>query len=195
MSSTLKALLQKGNAGTWLALPASKNDFLKAMKEIGAVSPNDLSVGYYETELPAITADLLINSNLDRVNYLAARLAEMDGRELDKLDSIMQSPFRFITVEQLLEYTYNTDYFLFRPGINDNTELGRYYVYDTGLCQMPEEWKGGIDLEKFGAHAAQQERGVFTPKGYLMPSGDEWQDRPAGQDMPDEYRLQGDIEK
>jgi len=195
MSSTLKALLQKGNAGTWLALPASKNDFLKAMKEIGAVSPNDLSVGYYETELPAITADLLINSNLDRVNYLAARLAEMDGRELDKLDSIMQSPFRFITVEQLLEYTYNTDYFLFRPGINDNTELGRYYVYDTGLCQMPEEWKGGIDLENFGAHAAQQERGVFTPKGYLMPSGDEWQDRPAGQDMPDEYRLQGDIEK
>jgi len=195
MSGTLKTFIQKGGVGTWLALPAGKNDFLKAMNEIGAASPDDLTIGQYKTDLVALTKELLMSADLDHVNYLAARLAEMDSGELDKLDAIMQSPFRFSTVEQLLDYTYNTDYFLLRFGINDNMELGRYYVYDTGLCQMPEEWKGGIDLEKFGAHAAQQERGVFTSKGYLMPSGDEWQDRPAGQGIPDEYRLQKNIEK
>jgi len=195
MSGTLKAFIQKGGVGTWLALPAGKNDFLKAMNEIGTASPDDLTIGQYKTDLAALTKELLMSADLDHVNYLAARLAEMDSGELDKLDAIMQSPFRFSTVEQLLDYTYNTDYFLLRFGINDNMELGRYYVYDTGLCQMPEEWKGGIDLEKFGAHAAQQERGVFTSKGYLMPSGDEWQDRPAGQGIPDEYRLQKNIEK
>lgn len=194
MSGMLKAFLQKGGTGTWLALPAGKDDFLKAMKEIGAASPNDVTVGQYQTELAALTEELLMRADLNHVNYLAARLAEMDGNELDKLDAIMQSPFRFTTVEQLLDYTYNTDYFLYRSGINGNTELGRYYVYNTGLCQMPEEWKGGIDLEKFGAHAAQQERGVFTSKGYLMPSGDEWQNSPARQGIPNEYRLQGNKE-
>lgn len=32
---------------------------------------------------------------------------------------------------------------------------------------MPDEWKGGIDLEKFGAHAARQERCVFTSLGRI----------------------------
>jgi hypothetical protein len=34
-----------------------------------------------------------------------------------------------------------------------NTEdLGNYYLYKSGMVQMPEEWKAGIDPKEFGSH-------------------------------------------
>lgn len=191
MSVTVKAFIKKDKAGAWLLLPASGDDFQKVIQEIGASDANDITISKYETDLTVFPSDILMNADLDYVNYLAARLAAMDGKKLDALDAVMHSSFRFTTLEQLIDYTYNTDYFLFRPGIKDAAELGRHYVYDTGLCQMPEGWEGGIDLERFGAHAAKKERGEFTPVGYLMPSGDEWQSIIAECGIPDEYCLFG----
>ena len=36
------------------------------------------------------------------------------------------------------------------------------YTSQSGMVQMPEEWKGGIDLSTFGRNAAAQEKGAFT---------------------------------
>lgn len=189
MHGIINAYIQNDGAGKWLTLPVNRDNFQKAISEVGAADRGSITVGEYTSNAVALPTDLLANAELDRVNYLAARLAGMDETQLAMLDAIMESPFRFTTVEQLIDYADNEDYFLFRPGINDAAELGWYYVYDTGLCQMPNEWKGGIDLKKFGAHAAQQERGVFTSVGYLMLSGDEWHNRLAEQGIPNEYRL------
>lgn len=190
MNKPIRVFLQNGETGTWLSLPADSDDFQKALREINAANPDSISTGKYKSDVSALPADLLTNAELNLVNYLAARLAGMDKKQLAMLDAIMESSFRFITVEQLIDYADNEDYFLFRPGINDAAALGRYYVYDTGLCQIPEEWKGGIDLEKFGEHAAQQELGVFTSKGYLMPSGDKWTNTLLAEyGIPSEYRL------
>ena len=43
------------------------------------------------------------------------------------------------------------------------------------MVQMPEEWKGGIDLSTLGRNAAAQEKGAFTEYGYIVESGDEWE--------------------
>lgn len=189
MIKIISAFLQYGEVGTWLTLPAKKDDFRKALLEINAASHATIFISEYKSDVSALPTDLLINTELNLVNYLAMRLAGMDETQLSILDAIMESPFRFTTLEQLIDYADNEDYFLFRPGINDAEQLGRYYVYDTGLCQMPDEWKNGIDLEKFGEHAARNERGVFTSTGYLMLSGDEWNNRLTEQGIPDEYRL------
>ena len=59
------------------------------------------------------------------------------------------------------------------------------------MVDMPEEWKAGIDVARFGQHIAQQEQGAFTPYGYLVKSGDEWQRVHEGQPVPEEYRVMG----
>lgn len=141
-------------------------------------------------KFPFIPTELLVNTDLNQLNYLAAWLAKINNSEIEKLKAIMQSPFRFSSAEQLIDYTYNTDYFLFCAGITNTAALARYYIYDTGLCQMPEEWKGGIDLEKFGKHAVEQEKGAFTDNGYLMPSGDVWENRTSTNGISDKYRIQ-----
>ena len=52
--------------------------------------------------------------------------------------------------------------------------MGDYYLNRSGMVDMPEEWKAGIFLPRFGLHIANTEHGVFTDYGYLVKSGDEW---------------------
>ena len=67
--------------------------------------------------------------------------------------------------------------------------FGSYYLNRSGMVDMPEEWKGGIDTAQFGRYVAQQEQGAFTQYGYLVKSGDEWQKVHEGQPVPEEYRV------
>ena len=67
--------------------------------------------------------------------------------------------------------------------------LGDYYLNHSGMVVMPEEWKAGILLPRFGLHIANTEQGVFTDYGYLVKSGDEWQRVHEGQPVPEEYRV------
>lgn len=59
----------------------------------------------------------------------------------------------------------------------------------SGMVDIPEEWKGGIDTVQFGRYVAQQEQGTFTQYGYLVKSGDEWQKVHENQPVPEEYRV------
>ncbi len=68
-------------------------------------------------------------------------------------------------------------------------DLGDYYLNKSGMVDMPEEWKKGIDLVAFGRNAAEQERGSFTPYGYIVESGDQWERHYEGRDVPEEYRI------
>ncbi|MFR3251575.1 MAG: LPD25 domain-containing protein [Eisenbergiella sp.] len=67
--------------------------------------------------------------------------------------------------------------------------MGDYYLNRSGMVDMPEEWKAGILLPRFGLHIANTEQGVFTDYGYLVKSGDEWQRVHEGQPVPEQYRV------
>ena len=54
------------------------------------------------------------------------------------------------------------------PEVHNYHDLGDYYLNQSGMVQMPEEWKGGIDLSTFGRNAAAQEKGAFTEYGYIV---------------------------
>ena len=75
------------------------------------------------------------------------------------------------------------------PEVHNYHDLGDYYLNQSGMVQMPEEWKGGIDLSTFGRNAAAQEKGAFTEYGYIVESGDEWERQFEGREVPEEYRI------
>ena len=68
-------------------------------------------------------------------------------------------------------------------------QLGDYYLNRSGMVDMPEEWKAGVDVARLGEHIAKEEQGAFTDYGYLVKSGDEWQRVHEGQPVPEEYRV------
>ena len=186
---------EKGNPATvFLSLPATKEELHEAMKalNITADNPQDFFLNGYSTadnrriEIPF---DWIRDGDIDRINFLAARLEEMTIEQLEKLDAVMHSGFKPESLDRLIDHTYNTDFYSYVPGILSYKELGDYFLNDSGKVQMPEEWKAGIDKESFGFNAALHEDGKLTDYGYIARSGTDWKEVYAGQETPEKYRI------
>ena len=180
--------------GAWLDMPATKEQLHAAMESVGitADNPQDFVIrGYSDNEQNhiALPHDMVCAASVDELNFLAARLAGLDHAEIEKLNAALQSKTGFENIGQIIDFTYNTDFFIHIPEVHTARELGDYYLNQSGAVQMPEEWKGGIDLVAFGQNAAEREGGTFTQYGYITESGDEWERHFEGRDVPEEYRI------
>ena len=186
---------EKGNpAGVYLSLPATKEELHEAMKalNITADNPHDFFLNGYSTDEKRridIPFDWIRDGDLDKINFLAARLEEMTTEQLEKLDAVMHSDFKPESLDGLINHTYNSDFYSYVPGILSYKELGDYFLNDSGKVQMPEQWKAGIDKEDFGFNAALHENGKLTDYGYIAKSGTDWKDFYTGQETPEKYRI------
>ncbi len=186
---------EKGSPATvFLSLPATKEELHEAMKalNITADNPQDFFLNGYSTDEKRhieIPFDWIRDGDLDKINFLAARLEEMTPEQLERLDAVMHSDFKPESLDKLIDHTYNTDFYSYIPGIFSYKELGDYFLNDSGKVQMPEEWKAGIDREDFGFNAALHEDGKLTDYGYIARSGTDWKEVYAGQETPEKYRI------
>ena len=186
-----------GPHGYWLDLPTTAEKLQDAMREIhiSADNPQDFFIAgfsYPEDRRLAIPYDMVLAADVDELNFLAARLDTLDAAALTELNAALQNPRGgFENIGQIIDYPDNVDYFVHLPDVQSPGQLGDYYLNRSGMVDMPEEWKAGIDAARFGEHIARQEQGAFTPYGYLVKSGDEWQRIHEGQPVPEEYRVMG----
>ena len=128
-------------------------------------------------------------AQVDELNFLAARLETLDASGIAALNAATQRKNGFENIGQLIDFTYNEDFFVHIPEVHNPRELGDYYLNKSGMVQMPAEWKNSIDLIAFGRNAAAQEKGSFTEYGYLVESGDAWEKHFEGRDVPEDYRI------
>ena len=186
-----------GPHGYWLDLPTTAEKLQEAMREIHISTDNlqDFFIAgfsYPEDRRLAIPYDMVLAADVDELNFLAARLDTLDAAALAELNAALQNPRGgFESIGQIIDYADNVDYFVHLPDVQSPGQLGDYYLNRSGMVDMPEEWKAGIDVARFGEHIARQEQGAFTPYGYLVRSGDEWQRVHEGQPVPEEYRVMG----
>ena len=186
-----------GPHGYWLDLPTTAEKLQEAMREIhiSADNPQDFFIAGFscpEDRHLAIPYDMVLAADVDELNFLAARLDTLDAAALAELNAALQNPRGgFESIGQIIDYADNVDYFVHLPDVQSPGQLGDYYLNRSGMVDMPEEWKAGIDAARFGEHIARQEQGAFTPYGYLVRSGDEWQRVHEGQPVPEEYRVMG----
>ena len=184
-----------GPHGCWLDLPTTAEKLQEAMREIhiSTDNPQDFFIAgfsYPEDRHLAIPYDMVLAADVDELNFLAARLDTLDAAALAELNAALQNPRGgFENIGQIIDYADNVDYFVHLPDVQSPGQLGDYYLNRSGMVDMPEEWKAGIFLPRFGLHIANTEHGVFTDYGYLVKSGDEWQRVHEGQPVPEEYRV------
>ncbi|WP_243103988.1 MULTISPECIES: YodL domain-containing protein [unclassified Clostridium] len=186
---------KQGKEGLWFSLPTTTEKLQAALREIGisADNPQDFFLYGYRSpqERPVkLPCDLVLSADVEELNFLAARLEKLDAAELAELNAALTSPQSdFHSIGQIIDYPDNVDYFVHLPDVTGTGQLGDYYLNRSGMVDMPEEWKAGIFLPRFGLHIANTEHGVFTDYGYLVKSGDEWQRVHEGQPVPEEYRV------
>ena len=181
-------------SSAWLSMPATAEQLHAAMQSVGitADNPQDFFINGYSYPLDkplALPYDMVCAAGVDELNFLAARLEALAPADLDELNAAAQRKQGFENIGQIIDFTYNTDFFVHIPEVQTVRDLGDYYLNKSGMVDMPEDWKKGIDLVAFGRNAAEQERGSFTPYGYIVESGDQWERYYEGRDVPEEYRI------
>lgn len=186
---------QQGGDGVWLDLPTTTEQVQAALRQIGISSDNPQGLfisGYFAEEEKrfAIPYNIVMASNVDELNFLASRLETLSTGERAELNAALQAPQSELSnIGRITDFPENVEYYVHLPDVRGPAQLGDYYLNRSGMVDIPEEWKGGIDTAQFGRYVAQQEQGVFTEYGYLVKSGDAWQKVHEGQPVPEEYRV------
>lgn len=94
------------------------------------------------------------------------------------------------SVPALINLTQNLDCFEFYTGIENEGDLGRYYIEEMCTLEIPEHLENYIDYEAYGRDMSMDEDGRFTEGGYVVRTGDSFTELYCGrEDLPEEYRI------
>ena len=193
--------------GEWVKFPTTEEEMQKVFERIGIGSTDEFGQPYeewfitdYECPVHGVYDMLSEYESLDKLNYLASRIDEMDKWEQEKFVAIMEAGCDEVSdIDDLINLTYNLDCYDFIPDIHDESDLGYYYVHDAGIYSEKElgPLANYIDYERFGRDIAMDEIGKFTDEGYIRNTGDGWNHYFDGtrEDIPDEYRITGSGEE
>ena len=119
------------------------------------------------------------NMSREELAAVAKAVAALSQEDRDLLAAVQESPYRLTTAEQFLEFEKNVDCFVLEPHVQTLEALGWEYLEEKLTIDLTNDLRAAIDPAPFGRHALEEDRGCFTSRGYLYPSGDEWQhDRP-----------------
>ena len=109
--------------------------------------------GYFAEEEKrfAIPYNMVLASNVDELNFLASRLETLSAGERAELNAALQAPqSELSSIGRIIDFPENVDYYVHLPDVRGPAQLGDYYLNRSGMVDMPEEWKGGIDTAQFG---------------------------------------------
>ena len=106
--------------GYWLDMPATKEQFHEAMRNVGitADNPQDFSIRGYSDDPEkhiALPYEMVCAADVDELNFLAARLEQLDPAEVGKLNAALQQKNGLANIGQVIDFTYNVDFYVHIP--------------------------------------------------------------------------------
>ena len=184
--------------GEWVKFPTTAEEMKEVFKRIGIGQRDDFGQPYeewfitdYDCYVDGLYSKLGEYENLDELNYLASKLDEMSDSEYAQFQAGMEMGDHCGSLQEIINLTENLDCYEVYPHIADYDDLGRYYIDELEVMQIPEHLQNYIDYEAYGRDVAMDENGSFTDQGYVRDTGErfcEYYDGERGS-IPDEYRV------
>ena len=184
--------------GEWVKFPTTAEEMKEVFKRIGIGQKDDFGNSYeewfitdYDCYVDGLYDKLGEYESLDELNYLASKLDEMSNSEYAQFQAGMEMGDHCGSLQEIINLTENLDCYEVYPHIEDYDDLGRYYIEELEVMQVPEHLQNYIDYEAYGRDVAMDENGSFTDQGYVRDTGDrfcEYYDGERGS-IPDEYRV------
>lgn len=184
--------------GEWVNFPMKQEEFQKVLEKIGInANYEEWFFSDYDTNLSGISDVLGEYANVDELNYLAARLQEIDSYDYEKFYAIVEDEMDLPQngVPGLINLTFNMDKYDLFSTVFDEEDYGRYLIQESGRF---DRWKiedllDYIDYEAYGRDTSINEAGCFTERGYVVDNQMHWSEEYDGtlESIPEEYRLSG----
>ena len=184
--------------GEWVKFPTTAEEMKEVFKRIGIGQKDDFGQPYeewfitdYDCYVDGLYSKLGEYENLDELNYLASKLDEMSDSEYAQFQAGMEMGDHCGSLQEIINLTENLDCYEVYPDIHDYDDLGRYYIEELDVMQVPEHLQNYIDYEAYGRDVALEENGTFTDQGYVRDTGDSFHEYYDGErgSIPDEYRV------
>ena len=184
--------------GEWVKFPTTAEELKEVFKRIGIGQKDDFGQPYeewfitdYDCYVDGLYSKLGEYENLDELNYLASKLDEMSESEYAQFQAGMEMGDHCGSLQEIINLTENLDCYEVYPDIHDYDDLGRYYIEELDVMQVPEHLQNYIDYEAYGRDVALEESGTFTDQGYVRDTGDSFHEYYDGErgSIPDEYRV------
>ena len=184
--------------GEWVKFPTTAEELKEVFKRIGIGQKDDFGQPYeewfitdYDCYVDGLYSKLGEYENLDELNYLASKLDEMSESEYAQFQAGMEMGDHCGSLQEIINLTENLNCYEVYPDIHDYDDLGRYYIEELDVMQVPEHLQNYIDYEAYGRDVALEENGTFTDQGYVRDTGDSFHEYYDGErgSIPDEYRV------
>ena len=177
--------------GEYLKFPATTEEVQALLKRIGidGVLYEEIFITDYETDIPGLYDLLGEYESIDELNFLASLLDDLEEWEVEKFAAAVDFG-EYNSVKDLINLTQNLDCFEFYPGIEDEEDLGRFYIEEMCTLEIPDHLQNYIDYEAYGRDMNMDEDGRFTDGGYVVRTGDSFTEHYSGRDdLPEEHRI------
>ena len=190
--------------GEWVRFPTTEEKMKKVFERIGIEpgAPDGYGGHYeewfitdYDCYVPGLmeAARLGEYENLDELNFLASKIMELDDCELDRFEAAMEVADETRSVKDIINLIDNPEKYEVYPGIENDEDLGHYYIEELGSIHLTDEVRDYFDYEAYGRDIAISEAGHYTSYGYVKDSQDPFKEPYDGdpENIPDEYKVTG----
>ena len=178
--------------GETLHFPTNTEEVQSLLKRIGVdgVRCQEYFIISFDSDILGLYDYLGEYENIDELNHLACLLSELTSSELETLEAVLDSGDHCSSVRDIINLPQNLDCYGFYPGVSDEETLGRSYVDDLEMLDVPDQVKPYFDYEAYGRDACIHENGHFAPGGYVVKESDHFVEVYHGlQDIPKEHKV------
>ena len=178
--------------GETLKFPATTEEVQSLLKNIGVdgVRYEEFFITAFDGDVMGLYDYLTEYENLDELNHLAHLISELDSDEIETLEAVLNKGDHTSSVADIINLVHNLDCYELHPGVTDDETLGRIYVEDMELLDVPDNVLPYFDFEAYGRDARINDGGHFAPGGYVFNNGGNFVEQYHGmEDIPPEHRI------
>ena len=156
--------------GETLKFPATTEEVQSLLKNIGVdgVRYEEFFITAFDGDVMGLYDYLTEYENLDELNHLAHLISELDSDEIETLEAALNKGDHTSSVADIINLVHNLDCYELHPGVTDDETLGRIYVEDMELLDVPENVLPYFDFEAYAGYADQRGR-PLRPHGLSDP--------------------------
>ena len=138
--------------GETLKFPATTEEVQSLLKNIGVdgVRYEELFITAFDGDVMGLYDYLTEYENLDELNHLAHLISELDSDEIETLEAVLNKGDHTSSVADIINLVHNLDCYDLHPGVTDDETLGRIYVEDMELLDVPDNVLPYFDFEAYG---------------------------------------------
>lgn len=177
---------------THIQFPATKEEVQAALKRIGVdgIRYQEVILTEHDSNLSGFCHCITQYDRVDELNYLVHLLSALSPDELTIFQGVIDYGEHDHGVGELINLALNLECYELHPGVNSDEELGRIYIDDMELLEVPEAVLPYFDFEAYGRDMRLNEGGHFVDGGYMTKNPGSIEERYHGlEDIPTEYRV------